>query len=316
MIENTNPEYFLTIVAEKSISKAAEKLFVSQSYLSQYVTKLEKKFGIKLLDRTKTPLKVTAAGKLYCEYLETNRSLTQQLSADFDYLNRERSTVLNLGLGPWRGSIFLPEVLPKFMHTNPNVQIIMHEVSLEVMYEMLEQDKVDLAIMNTNPVVPDSITTEIIRYETAFLLANRKNPLTEKVAAAIAKGQPDALKIIENEPFFLVNRSQPIGNLVQNYLAKGNIHPRRTIITTNTTTITNLIAANLGFGFLIDTGITRASKDENLVFINLKTPDLYAPLSVAYKKGVTLSIVARDFINTAKEYYASVKLPLGLAEKK
>ena len=45
MVQDRNPEYFLAIASEKSISKAAERLHISQPYLSQYVIHLEKEFG-------------------------------------------------------------------------------------------------------------------------------------------------------------------------------------------------------------------------------------------------------------------------------
>ena len=52
-----NPEYFLTIAAERSVSKAAERLYLSQPYLSQYLARLEKELGARLFD----PLAHTAA---------------------------------------------------------------------------------------------------------------------------------------------------------------------------------------------------------------------------------------------------------------
>lgn len=55
MVINRNPEYFLTIAREKSISRAAEKLYISQSSLSQYIAKLEDALEVKLFDRSGTP---------------------------------------------------------------------------------------------------------------------------------------------------------------------------------------------------------------------------------------------------------------------
>ena len=81
MVQDRNPEYFLAIASEKSISKAAERLHISQPYLSQYVIHLEKEFGVRLLDRTKSPLALTAAGKVYANYLEDSSQLYEQLHA-------------------------------------------------------------------------------------------------------------------------------------------------------------------------------------------------------------------------------------------
>ena len=60
-----NPEYFLTIAKERSISRAAERLYLSQPYLSQYLAKLESNLGVMLLDRSHTPLSMTPAGELF-----------------------------------------------------------------------------------------------------------------------------------------------------------------------------------------------------------------------------------------------------------
>ena len=77
-----NPEYFLTIVKERSISRAAERLYLSQPYLSQYLAKLEHNLGVVLLDRSHTPLKLTAAGELFQAYLERQDFLDRQLVSD------------------------------------------------------------------------------------------------------------------------------------------------------------------------------------------------------------------------------------------
>ena len=66
-----NPEYFITTVREGSISKAAEKLYLSQPYLSQCIARTEKELGVKLFDRSHMPLKLTEAGKIYMRYLES-----------------------------------------------------------------------------------------------------------------------------------------------------------------------------------------------------------------------------------------------------
>ena len=61
-------EYFLTIAELGSLSKAAEKLYVSQPSLTQYINRLEDNLGIKLFDRSKSPINLTPAGELYLKY--------------------------------------------------------------------------------------------------------------------------------------------------------------------------------------------------------------------------------------------------------
>lgn len=60
-----NPEYILEIARQQSVTHAAEKLFVTQSTLSQYLLKLESELGTPLFFREKTGLVPTEAGQVY-----------------------------------------------------------------------------------------------------------------------------------------------------------------------------------------------------------------------------------------------------------
>ena len=82
-----NPEYFITTVREGSISKAAEKLYLSQPYLSQCIARTEKELGVKLFDRSHMPLKLTEAGKIYMRYLESVGGLTGQFEEQLGELS-------------------------------------------------------------------------------------------------------------------------------------------------------------------------------------------------------------------------------------
>ena len=109
-----NPEYFLAIVKERSISKAADRLYLSQPYLSQYLAKLEANLGVTLLDRSHTPLRLTAAGELFHAYLERQGYLDRQLESDLQQLQEKKRQQLHIGVSTWRGSTLLPDILPRF----------------------------------------------------------------------------------------------------------------------------------------------------------------------------------------------------------
>ena len=60
-------KYVLTIARKKNMTKAAEELYVSQSSLSQYLSRLEQEIGVPLFIRAKGELLLTPAGELYVE---------------------------------------------------------------------------------------------------------------------------------------------------------------------------------------------------------------------------------------------------------
>ena len=77
-------EYIIEIANMHSISRAAENLFITQSTLSQYLSRLESELGVNLFERRRNEMTLTPAGKLYvaaCEQmLQQKRELYNQLS--------------------------------------------------------------------------------------------------------------------------------------------------------------------------------------------------------------------------------------------
>ena len=302
-VVNKNPEYFLTIASERSVSKAAEKLYVSQSYLSQHIAKLEQQLGVKLFNRSKNPIEITEAGRVYASYLESCSQLYQKLMSDLDDLNEDREQTLRLGFSNWRASTLLPDILPAFVEKYPHVKMVLQEHPISEMYSLINNNQVDFVIMNTMLNTPENVTTETIIYEKILLVANKHNPMTQRLLEEKAAGRQVDLHMLENERFILLNPELTLAKRVHNYLDKKQVVLRNQIITTNTSTSLNLTAENMGFSFLNETGLGRVPRKEELVFFDLQSSDLLQPLCVVYKKNSYLSPVARAFINITIDHY-------------
>ena len=268
MVQDRNPEYFLAIASEKSISKAAERLHISQPYLSQYVIHLEKEFGVRLLDRTKSPLALTAAGKVYANYLEDSSQLYEQLLQDFTHLELlERPT--------------------------------------SEMFRLVADNTVDFAIMNTNLNTPDYLTTETILYEKILLVGNRGNRAAQALAEACRAGREPELSVLEHERFVLLYPEILLAMRVNNFLERKHITVENALYTTNATTALNLTAENYGFCFVNETAVHNAPNRGELLFFDLDSPDLVHPLSVVYKKKRHLLPAARAFVDAARLFLQS-----------
>ena len=77
-------EYIVKIADENSITRAAERLYISQSGLNQQLLKLESELGIQLFHRSKNDLRLTEAGKVYVSYARQMLQLKQEA---YDILN-------------------------------------------------------------------------------------------------------------------------------------------------------------------------------------------------------------------------------------
>lgn len=300
---NKNPEYFLTVARERSISKAAEKLYVSQPYLSQHIIRLEESFHMQLLNRETTPLTLTPAGEIYAKYLESSRQLYQKLLLDFDTINTARTQTLRMGFSSWRASTLLPDVLPSFSARYPDIRLEFFEVPTSEMYRLLADDKVDLIIMNTSLDVPNYVTVETILYERILLAGNRRSPTAQALQRLQEAGQPLDLRLLEAERMILLRPELVLAQRVNNFLDKHGVVLRDCVYTTSAATALNLAAQNYGMCFLNETGVRCAPNADELVFFDFDSDDMVHPLCVGYKKNSYLLPIARAFIDMTIQVY-------------
>ncbi|MBR0313125.1 MAG: LysR family transcriptional regulator [Oscillospiraceae bacterium] len=300
---NRNPEYFLTVAELGSFSKAAEKLYVSQPYLSQHVLRLEKELGVPLLDRSRTPLRLTEAGRVYANYLESGKRLEQKLLSDLAELSQSREQTLRLALSSWRAGVLLPDILPVYAAQYPQVRLDVMEYPTSELYGLVLGDRADLAVMNTSLDTPEGITAETLLHEHILLVGNRRNPVTQAFLAARERGAPIDLHALENERVVLMRPGTFLANRVRNFLDREQVTLRRVTYGTNAATALGLAARNYGFCFLNETGVRSAPGDE-LAFFDFDTPDMTHPLCAVYKSSSYLRPITRAFIDVTADFYA------------
>ena len=304
MVVNRNPEYFLTIARERNISRASEKLFVSQSSLSQYLAKLEGALEVKLFDRSKNPIQLTEAGLLYQSYLESNNHLYQKLQADLNDLSRDRSQALSVGMGNWRGSQLLPEILPGFLRAHPNARIDLLEYPVSELTALTLSEKADFSVMNTAVTgIPDALVQDVIAHERILLVMNRETPTARAFLDRQAAGDPPDLRLLLGQRLISLSRNLTVGRHVGNFLERNLLSFPDRIYTTNNSTALSLAAKGLGFCFLVETGLRDALSRPELAAFDLRSQDLMIPLSLIYKKNSYLSPLMRDAMDEIRRYY-------------
>ena len=122
--------YIQTIAQEGTISRAAQKLFISQPSLSQLLRGVEQKVGAPLFDRGTSPLQPTAVGRLYLRMA----AQMAQLRTDFqqqtdDLLHQSRGRVI-IGSSPFRSAYLLAPFLPGLQACYPELEIQLKESTI------------------------------------------------------------------------------------------------------------------------------------------------------------------------------------------
>ena len=119
-------QYVITIAEEKSITKAAQKLYIPQPSLSLSIQALEKETGTPLFERNRGEMKLTYAGALFYEWAVSTLHSHTQLEWKLGDIVSGSRTLIRLGLSPHRSERLLAPVLERFysMYENCDIQII------------------------------------------------------------------------------------------------------------------------------------------------------------------------------------------------
>ena len=140
-------QYFLKVVECKSITKAAEQLFVSQPALSKQMSLMEEELGVKLMERKPSGIELTKTGEAFAKDLKAVVKDLDKAIAKTVNSGKKDTGVLRIGC--FDGAVtddFLPDLLAYFKKAAPELQIRLRRQSVSENRAALEQDAIDMLI--------------------------------------------------------------------------------------------------------------------------------------------------------------------------
>jgi DNA-binding transcriptional LysR family regulator len=222
--------YILTIAEEQNLTRAAKRLFISQPSLTLYLNKLEAELGVKLFDRSRSPIVLTDAGNYYIAQMKKIASAEQLLRNDIKMIANPIQTFA-IGIGLVRGQDWLPATLPAFCAIHPDVNIkamLQNEVAL---VENIHNHSIDLAI-GVLPVSGTDLETVDLSMEDLCIVAHPRFgliPPEKREYNSVHHPyviQPEELSGL---PFITPHVSNGMYDSYETMMLEGAIKPSRTI---------------------------------------------------------------------------------------
>ncbi|MGE4284816.1 MAG: LysR family transcriptional regulator [Clostridia bacterium] len=294
-------DYVITVAKEKNISRAAEKLFVSQPTLSQYIQKLEQNLGIPLFNRNNKNITLTAAGKAYIESAKKILNINRQTDLLLSDFSACKKGLLSLGIPNTIGVIILPRILPKFHKLYPDVSFTITERNSSELLQLTERRQIDIAIVQQS----DKANTLIFEplYADEFLLVVPKEHIIAQTVppSSDCKYPKISLSLCENEQFIILKEGftrQKIYNLFN----KANVFPKKIIEIRNMQTAHLMASEGLGLTFVTES-LVKSSPEiaKTLRYYSVEEPENIWTMSLAYHKDCYMANIILDLIKVLKE---------------
>lgn len=299
-------EYLIVIAQEKNLSKAAERLFISQPALSRFLQRLEQHVGMPLFERKRKQLIATNAGEIYLDSARKMLQLEQELDRMLKKLKDNPNGRLRVGITPSRGRMVLPMVLPVFRSQYPEYELIVMEEDVDTLEHALEAGTIDIcffAMAQEERLAQKRFRCDLIAQEEIVLC-------TPKVShyELLAEDRPGRhrpwinLKYLENDCFLLLNQHMRLGQEARHILEEHAISPI-IVELSNIDTALALVSRQYGVSFA---SCYRLNDHESAGKINIFTFGEHViswDFVVAYKKDTTLTAPAKHLIQLMNDLY-------------
>lgn len=143
-------KYFLTVAQEKSFSKAAKALNISQPALSKQIKDLEEEYQITLFNRTTRSLSLTEEGRLFKEQAKQIISLVDHTDSYLKNINKYISGDIYLGCSESKANRIVMKAISKTQQHHPDIRFHIYSGNAQYVEEKLDQGIFDLGIV-TDP---------------------------------------------------------------------------------------------------------------------------------------------------------------------
>ena len=293
-------EYVIEIAKCQSISRAAEVLCITQSTLSQYLSKLESEIGVKLFDRQRNGMVLTPAGTMYVEASKKMLQEKQELYNQIADISKGQTGTFSVGVTPHWGSMVIAEIIGKFKAAYPGVTVKIKEDTAEPLMRSLQDGSIDMAIM---PIVDNSSILEgslLLQIE-LLVMALPESWVSDKPKEEIGSEFPHlAVEEFKDKPWVLSRGDTTIRKLENQCFEKIGIKPN--VVSSLNSHMGAILMARNGVGGTF-VPLSCAIKTEGVRFF-MPVPEIHWHVVISFKRDYHLHKSEKYFVTLVQEHFS------------
>lgn len=287
-MEYKHIEYFIETCNHKSITKAAESMFISQQALSRCISKLEEDINCKLFNRTVKGITLTEEGQyLYEQFNPIIMSFRNTVSKTISTIESKPKT-LSFCCAPGIFRSLNPELLMVFQEKYPKIALDMLEMSDKECDEYVEADKSHFGLLaiaeNRHGERLDYITVKTVPL---YLFVNKANPLSKK--------KEIKFEMLKNESFLYMDKKSYYRKLVNGYAKKYGFKPKIVFESSDTNQLCSLVDKGKGI-FLGIPELYNNALYKNTVIVPFEDKTINWSIAFIFQNYDYLDISAKKFI--------------------
>jgi DNA-binding transcriptional LysR family regulator len=285
-------KYFVAVAEALHFGRAAKKLNIAQPPLSQQIMDLEEELGIKLFDRSKRKIQMTAAGSHFLKEAKQVLLHVEQAAETARRIHGGKAGHLVVG---FVGSVihtFLPEGLRLFRERFPEVELELHEMNTIEQMESLRAKRIDVGFLYTGAQDP-MLASRTLTLAPLLAVLHNNHPLAGRKSVHIRQ--------LAHEHFIANTRSsEPIvRDAFISLCHSAGFSPRIAQEAGQVQTVLGLVASGMGACLLPD--FIKNIRRPGVQYVPLSGSPPEVTLSVVWHTDNT-SVLVKSFVNVIESY--------------
>ena len=302
-------KYVCEVYRERSFSKAAQNLYISQPSLSARIKKVEEQIGVPLFDRSTSPLQLTEAGRIYIRAAEEIRVIEQRVENAINNLNTLQTGRLSIGASNLFAAYVLPPLISRFKQRYPKIDVQIVEGNTDQLEAMLSSGGLDFVIDNyhydSTLYSKESYCTEHI-----LLAVPRHFPINKELEmfqlsfedirgeGASDADTPDVpLAYFSSLPFIMLTPGNDTRIRGERLCHEAGFSPDIILELQQQATAYMAASTQLGAAFISDMLVRRLPSFENLVYYKLAGDQALRRVFFYYKRHKYKTRAMEEFIS-------------------
>ena len=306
-------KYVYEVYKERSFTKAAQNLYISQPSLSARIKKIEEIIGEPLFDRSTTPLQLTEVGKVYIEAAEEITQIEQRVENYINDLAGLKTGNLAVGASTLFAAYVVPSLITQFNQKFPDVHIQLIEGNTAELEEMLGSNALDFVIDNYHYdsilynkelyceenillAVPKhfAVNEELGMYQLSYKNIKNKNYLNQKYPAV-------PLGRFADLPFIMLTQGNDTRTRGDRLCRNVGFKPNIVLEFNQQSTAYMASSTQLGATFISDILVSQLPTFENLVYYKLDGEEAKRKVFFYYKTHKYKTRLMEEFVRMMHE---------------
>lgn len=272
------------------MTRAAEKLFMTQPSISQAIAELEEYYKTKLFDRIAKKIYITEDG--YKLITIANNIVELFEKAEAVIRDKKSAQKLRVGASVTIGTYLLNDILKKMsVHNEISVEYVIDNT--KNIEEMILTARLDIALVEGD-IKSEDIIVKPFMDDRLTLVCSAENKLAWRNSVNI--------KELENYNFIIREYGSGTKELIEALARKNNVKLNVTGVVSNIEAIKNSVMSDIGISILPEIAITRELREKKIAAVKLSGVSLKRKFSVVYHKNKNISEALEKFMRYVESF--------------